>query len=91
MQEQNLVKKWVVEFYDNTEVYTFKGYLSKLEFVEKREHLFDYCPLQGIANNKELMGDAEKVLSLIDDYDKVLSDNSNEVEVLYTPIWCLKI
>ena len=50
------------------------------EFVEKREHLFNYCPLQGIANNKELMGDAEKVLSLIDDYDKVLSDNSNEVE-----------
>ena len=26
------------------------------------------------------MGDAEKVLTLIDDYDKVLSDNSNEVE-----------
>ena len=80
VQEQNSVKKWVVEFYDNTEVYTFKGYLSKLELIEKREHLFDYCPLQGIANNKELMGDAEKVLSLIDDYDKVLSDNSNEVE-----------
>mgnify|MGYP003297450277 CR=1 FL=1 len=42
--------------------------------------MFDYCPLQGIANNKELLGDAEKVMSLIDDYDKVLSDNSNEVE-----------
>ena len=26
------------------------------------------------------MGDTEKVLALIDDYDKVLSDNSNEVE-----------
>lgn len=47
---------------------------------EPKPHLFDYCPLQGIANNKELMGDAEKVLALIDDYDKVLSDNSNEVE-----------
>ena len=42
--------------------------------------MFDYCPLQGIVNNKELLGDAEKVLSLIDDYDKVLSDNSNEIE-----------
>lgn len=76
----NKVKSWVVEFYDNKYVYTYKGNLSQLKFVEEKEHLFDYCPLQGIANNKELMGDAEKVLALIDDYDKVLSDNSNEVE-----------
>ena len=71
---------WVVEFYDKTYVHTYKGFLNGLEFVEKRLHLFDYCPLQGIANNKEMIGDAEKVLSLIDDYDKVLSDNSNEIE-----------
>ncbi|MCD8090349.1 MAG: phage portal protein [Clostridiales bacterium] len=76
----NRVKSWIVEFYDDTYVYIFKGYLSRLEFVEQREHLFDHCPLQGIANNRELMGDAEKVLPLIDDYDKVLSDNSNEIE-----------
>ncbi|MFR4538282.1 MAG: phage portal protein, partial [Anaerotignaceae bacterium] len=76
----NKVRSWVVEFYDNQYIYTYKGYLSNLKFVEQKEHGFDYCPLQGIANNKELMGDAEKVLTLIDDYDKVLSDNSNEVE-----------
>lgn len=76
----NKVRSWVVEFYDNTYIYTFKGNLSNLQLTEQKEHLFDYCPLQGIANNKELMGDAEKVLTLIDDYDKVLSDNSNEVE-----------
>lgn len=76
----NRVRSWVVEFYDNQYIYTYKGYLSNLKFVEREEHGFDYCPLQGIANNKELMGDAEKVLTLIDDYDKVLSDNSNEVE-----------
>lgn len=80
VQDKDYVKRWVVEFYDNTFVYIYKGYLSSLKLVEKREHGFDYCPLQGIANNKELMGDAEKVLALIDDYDKVLSDNSNEVE-----------
>lgn len=76
----NKVKSWVAEFYDNKYIYTYKGNLSQLKFEKKEEHLFDYCPLQGIANNKELMGDSEKVLSLIDDYDKVLSDNSNEVE-----------
>ena len=71
---------WVVEFYDNAFIHTYEGYLNGLRFVEKRLHLFDYCPLQGIANNKEMIGDAEKVISLIDDYNKVLSDNSNEIE-----------
>lgn len=71
---------WVVEFYDSLYVTTYTGYLTQLEEIDCRPHMFDFCPLQGIANNKELIGDAEKVLSLIDDYDKVLSDNSNEVE-----------
>lgn len=73
-------EKWVVEFYDDQYVTTYEGMLSSLEVTEQKLHLFDYCPLQGIANNKELIGDAEKVLTLIDDYDKVLSDNSNELE-----------
>lgn len=77
----NNVGTWVVEFYDNVNIYTYKGYLSQLvQDGEPKPHMFDYCPLQGIANNKEMLGDAEKVLALIDDYDKVLSDNSNEIE-----------
>ena len=76
----NNVVTWIVEFYDNAHIYIYKGYLNNLVFVEKKLHLFDYCPLQGIANNNEMLGDAEKVLSLIDDYNKVLSDNSNEIE-----------
>lgn len=74
-------KTWTVEFYDNTNIYTYRGgTLSNLEQISIAPHMFDYCPLQGIANNKELLGDAEKVIAAIDDYDKVLSDNSNEVE-----------
>lgn len=74
-------KTWTVEFYDNANIYTYQGgTLSNLQEKDVKPHLFDYCPLQGIANNKEMLGDAEKVLALIDDYDKVLSDNSNEVE-----------
>lgn len=42
--------------------------------------VFDYNPLFGIANNKELQGDAEKVMNLIDAYDRTLSDASNEIE-----------
>lgn len=74
------VKSWIVEFYDNATYKTYKGMLSQLEFVEEKEHGFDYCPLQGITNNKECIGDAEKVLALIDAYDKGLSDNLNEME-----------
>lgn len=76
----NDAEKWVVEFYDNTNIYTYSGLLSQLTEESVKPHMFDYCPLQGIANNKEMLGDAEKVLSLIDDYDKVVSDNSNEIE-----------
>ncbi len=74
------VSKLLVDFYDDKYVYYYEGYKGSLSYTKKQEHLFDYCPLQGIANNKELMGDAEKVLTLIDDYDKVVSDNSNEIE-----------
>lgn len=77
----NGTEKWVVEFYDEQYIHPYRGNLSNLEEDGAPSlHLFDYCPLQGIANNRELMGDMEKVISLIDDYDKVLSDNSNEIE-----------
>jgi SPP1 family phage portal protein len=37
-------------------------------------------PLFGFANNDEMLGDANKVLSLIDAYDKLTSDMSSESE-----------
>lgn len=42
--------------------------------------MFERCPLQGIPNNDDMIGDAEKVLSLIDAYDRYMSDSSNEIE-----------
>ena len=80
IEDINDTKYWIVEFYDSRNITTFKGELKSLQVVDTRPHMFDYCPLQGIANNAECMGDAEKVLALIDDYDKVISDNSNEIE-----------
>ncbi len=71
---------WNVDFFDDKYITKYKGELSSLQEVEKKLHFFDYCPLQGVANNKECLGDAEKVLALIDDYDKTVSDNSNEIE-----------
>lgn len=73
-------KSYRVEFYDEKNIYYYSGQLNALAFTKKTLHLFDYCPLQGIPNNRELMGDTEKVLSLIDDYDSNYSDNSNDIE-----------
>lgn len=71
---------WKVEFYDSNIIKYYKGNLSNLQWVKDEQNLYDYCPLQGIPNNNELLGDAEKVLAEIDDYDRVISDNSNDIE-----------
>ena len=70
------------EYYDDRMIQYYEGQLGELIHIPEKTqyHLFDYCPLQGIPRNRELMGDAEKVLSLIDDYDKTVSDNSNDIE-----------
>ncbi|WP_345805951.1 phage portal protein [Bacillus subtilis] len=69
------------EFYDSKMIYYFSTKDSSAFTLDnKQPHMFDGCPLFGLANNKELKGDAEKVLSLIDAYDRTLSDASNEIE-----------
>lgn len=69
------------EFYDDINIYYYKQEDGK-PFVEYdvKPHMFDFNPLYGLANNLELKGDAEKVLALIDAYDRTLSDASNEIE-----------
>lgn len=71
---------WKVEFYDNQTIKYYEGTLSSLKFVREELHMFDFCPLQIIPNNDEMLGDAEKVLSLIDAYDTIFSDSVNEIE-----------
>lgn len=69
-----------VEFYDDAYFYVFQTGQDGLVLLEKKLHAFDYCPLFGLPNNEELMPDAEKVISLIDAYDRTISDASNEIE-----------
>lgn len=70
---------WKVEFYDNQTIKYYEGGLSSLKFVKEEDHLFDFCPLQIIPNNDEMLGDAEKVIALIDAYDTIFSDSVNEI------------
>lgn len=71
---------WKVEFYDNQFIYYYEGNLGNLTYKGKQIHCFDFCPLQIVPNNKEMIGDAEKVLELIDAYDREFSDCDNEIE-----------
>lgn len=68
------------EFYDEGSIYYAEGAPGALEIVGTVPHLFGGCPLQGIPNNREMQGDAEKVLALIDAYDRALSDANNEID-----------
>ena len=47
---------------------------------EEYTHAFGQVPVVHYKNNEELSGDFEKILSLIDDFDKVLSSDSDEIE-----------
>ena len=85
-----------LEFYDEKYIYYFEdgddGLIPDTSLIGTREgiyqsgnfvvqeHLFDYCPLQGIPQNKEMLGIAENVMSLIDAIDRSLSDCNSEVE-----------
>lgn len=83
VEDINDNKSYVAEFYDSVSVTYYKGDIGSMVLDDTRPakpHLFDYCPLQGIANNGEYLGDAEKVLALIDAYDRTMSDVSNEIE-----------
>jgi SPP1 family phage portal protein len=73
--------KWKAEFYDDKYYYLFDSKNGMdFTFIDKKPHTFDFNPLFGLPNNEELLADAEKVISLIDAYDRTLSDASNEIE-----------
>lgn len=69
-----------IEFYNATDCYIFEDGLQGWILKDHFKHMFDYCPIQGIPNNRELLGGAEKVLSLIDGIDRTISDCNSEVE-----------
>lgn len=75
-------ESYKAEYYDSTYIRYYEGQLGSFRHMPEKDrpHMFDYCPLQGVPRNRELMGDAEKVLAEIDDYDKTISDNSNDIE-----------
>lgn len=80
------VQRTRVEWYNN-ETVTFyiedrngDFILDNTEEINPRPHLFKHVPMIEFLNNDEKMGDFEKVESLIDAYDRLVSDAQNILE-----------
>lgn len=59
---------------------TYELNQHKLTAKEEELHYFNDVPVVDFENNKERTGDFEKVISLIDAYDKANSDTANDFE-----------
>jgi SPP1 family phage portal protein len=73
-------EKTKIEVYtDNTiQFYVMNG--EDLALEDEKEHFFGSVPVIEYLNNDEGIGDFEKVLTLIDAYDKAQSDTLNDFE-----------
>lgn len=87
--ERGNAKYTRVEFYDQMNIsYWIRSEDTSEqdnEFIldpteETEPHFMGACPLICFPNNEELQGDCERVLSLIDGYDRTLSDVNSEIE-----------
>lgn len=79
-KDSSKVNATIVEFYNEFTITTYAK--TDGDFVEtsKNLHGFNHVPLFGLENNDELTGEAQKILNLIDAYDRTFSDASNEIE-----------
>lgn len=77
--EDEDVKEVEVYTKDRKIVYSYTGNSLSLK-EEDEEYYFNDVPIVDYENNKERTGDFEKVISLIDAYDKSNSDTANDFE-----------
>lgn len=63
---------------------------ASYEFVEEQSLIYDRIPVCTMYNNEEQMSDLEKIETLVNDYDKVLSDVSDEFSAFRNAYLMLK-
>lgn len=101
---ENNVRKPVevihVDIYDKQFMYAYEQDAKRNWFEQpvflnmyRRIHFFKQVPIFEYVNNKEKQGDCDKVLALIDAYDRAFSDLSSELEqfrLAYIALYGLK-
>lgn len=90
-EDVNKKKTYYAEVYTDNNIEYYKGNtIANLELQEEYNHLFGQVPVVHYRNNEEMTGDFEKILSLIDDFDKVMSSDSDEIEYFRNAYLVLK-
>lgn len=74
-------KQTVLIIYTDHEVITFELSGDDLVERERRSHAFSEVPINMYRNNAEEMGDFEKVIPLIDAYDRVESNTLDDMDM----------
>lgn len=69
-----------VEVYTGKEVATYKVSHDNWEYVKVSNHFFGDVPATEFFNNLDKVGDYEKVLSLVDEYNLLQSDSANDFQ-----------
>jgi SPP1 family phage portal protein len=69
-----------VEVYTDNHIYYYKVDEGSLVLMDDLKHYFNSVPIICYINNDDHIGDFEKVLDLIDAYDKAVSDTANNLE-----------
>ena len=75
-------KTYIIEIIDDIEItrYRTNEMFANFALLENYPHYFGMVPVAIFENNEDKMGDFEKVIDLIDAYDKMESDSLNDFE-----------
>lgn len=73
-------KTRVEHYTDNRKVYTYTIEKDKDFMISEDTHVFDKVPIIEFKNNDDRTGDFEPVITLIDSYNNLISDMSNNIE-----------
>jgi SPP1 family phage portal protein len=69
------------ELYLKDRILYFQGEdIKELQLVDEKSHVFGDVPVIEYLNNDERIGDFENVVSLIDAYELICSDTTNEIQ-----------
>lgn len=69
-----------LDVYTDSKILSYQVDGNKLILIGSKDNIFGICPVFELKNNEESKGDFEKILSLVDAYDLVMSLNTSEIE-----------
>lgn len=78
-----------VEVYSRSDYKLYEKALGSLELIASKPHIYKAVPIVVYKNNEEQLGDFELVIPLVDAYDKITSDNVNDLEYFVDSYLCL--